>query len=213
MGQSERVQFPSLRAPRRKTISSGMGAGPQTVSYPLSSGPNIPANAGRTTSCRGFESRSCHHFGKIAQLVERYLRCFAHSLLPEPMITPWRMLVELHFGCRGRGFESRSCYHGKIAQLDRARNVSPFLVARDQTSGISSGWSECRTWTAEVGGSNPPSLTIITGGMPVGLHHPNVSVSQSPCPPPFGCSSVAERLTVNQDVAGSTPTSRANNGR
>lgn len=29
----------------------------------------------------------------------------------------------------------------------------------------------------------------------------------------FGCSSAAERLTVNQDVVGSTPTSRARNER
>lgn len=35
----------------------------------------------------------------------------------------------------------------------------------------------------------------------------------SPGPPIFGCSSAVERLTVNQDVVGSIPTSRARNER
>ncbi len=81
------------------------------------------------------------------------------SLVAGPEIIPGECWLELHCGCRGRGFESHSCYHGGIAQRIERVMFHPFLVARDQNSGISSGWLECRTWTAEVGGSNPPSLT------------------------------------------------------
>ena len=75
----------------------------------------------------------------------------------------------------------------------------PFLVARDQNSGISSGWLECRTWTAEVGGSNPPSLTKRneTGGMPVGLHRLKARSSRAE-PDALSGGKVSQSLVLHQ---------------
>lgn len=59
-----------------------------------------------------------------------------------------------------------------------------------QITGYSSVWPECRTWNAEVVGSNPTTLTNYGG-----------------------VSSVAERLTVNQETRVRSPTSPQCDGR
>lgn len=210
-------------------LTGGVWAGPQTVSLLLSPRQIISGKCWWNYILSRVRTPLLILLLRVAQLVEQ--KSFRRSLVAGPEITPGECWLELHCGCRGRGFESHSCYHGGIAQRIERVMFHPFLVARDQNSGISSGWLECRTWTAEVGGSNPLSLTKRNeiGGMPVVLHRlkarssraePDANASGgksrnhlSSINDLFGCSSVVERLTVNQDVVGSIPTSRANIGR
>ena len=69
-----------------------VGAGPQTVSLPLSPRQTYPANAGGTTSGRGFEPRPIFW---VAQLVEQNLRV-SQPLLPDPISSPGECWLELH---------------------------------------------------------------------------------------------------------------------
>ena len=150
MGFIREGSTPLLASAQTENHFYGNGGGtPNCFFHPCRQGKTHPANAGGTTSCRGFEPRPV----RVAQLVEPIPCC-------RTRITPWRMLVGTTF------LMSRSWVRvpllqpcGRIAQLVEHVVFHPFLVARDQNSGISSGWLECRTWTAEVGGSNPPSLT------------------------------------------------------
>ncbi len=59
---------------------------------------------------------------------------------------------------------------------------------------------ECRTWTAEVGGSNPPSLTKRneTGGMPVGLHRLKARSSRAEPDVNASGGSVSQSLVLHQ---------------
>lgn len=71
---------------------------------------------------------------------------------------------------------------------------------RDRSSGFNSPPCLC-----------PDGKRICPFGCGAGL--PSVSSSLVAGAPIFGCSSAVERLTVNQDVVGSIPTSRARNER
>ena len=129
-GSSERVQFPSLRAPIRQTVPFGTGAGPRDCFFTLvAKTKRISGKCWWNYILSQVRILLLISLLRVAQLVEQ--KSFHRPLVVGPEY-PGECWAELHFGCRGRGFESHSCYHGGIAQMERARNVSPFPCRREQ---------------------------------------------------------------------------------
>lgn len=89
-----RVQLPFSETPRRKTIFTEMGAGPQTVSYPLSSGFNISGKCWWNYILSRVRAPPLISLLRVAQLVEQ--NRFTDPLLPDPISPPGECWLELH---------------------------------------------------------------------------------------------------------------------